>query len=138
MSAEWIDACRHPVVPWTRIHAAALTPLLLIIVWFSWITLAILVLVSLTMVIMQMKGREPIWVIRRLQSALRRGRVQAQPYWYRRRRTNLVSYDRVVMRDLRALCEPVEYGPRTTAMPAPDAKPTARRATGASRASATR
>lgn len=109
MSAEWIDACRHPVVPGTRIHAAAASPLLLVIVWLSWTTVAILLCVSITMAVMQMKGREPIWVLRRLQVWMRSGRVQARPLWYRRRRTRMVSYDAVDMSQAHELAKPVVY-----------------------------
>jgi hypothetical protein len=92
MSAEWIDACRHPVVPGTKIHAAAFSPLLLIVVWFSWVTFAILLTVSATMIVMQMKGREPLWVWRRFQSSMRSGKVSANPHWYRVARSRSISY----------------------------------------------
>lgn len=103
MRATWIEACKPPVVPGTKIHAMAFTPLALYVVWWSWATFLLVVVVSLTMGILQAKGRHPMWVVNRLQSKLRSETVHARSAWYLRRRTRLETLDVVPVDDAYSL-----------------------------------
>lgn len=91
-NVSWIRACHSPVVPGTSVHAMALTPLLLWTVWWSWMTFLLTVGVVVLFIVLEIKGRRPQWVIARQRSRLRGQRVQAQPYWYLRRRSRIESY----------------------------------------------
>ena len=93
MPATWIEASRSPVVPWTKVHASAATPLLLFVVWWSWITLWILLVVTGVMTWIEIKGRRPAWVLRRAKGRLRGNLVAARPSFYRRRRARIESYE---------------------------------------------
>ena len=93
MPATWIEASRSPVVPGTRVHASAATPLLLFVVWWSWITLWILLVVTGVMTWIELKGRRPAWVLRRAKGRLRGNLVAARPTFYRRRRSRIESYE---------------------------------------------
>lgn len=109
MSASWIEACRRPVVPGTKIHAAALTPMVLWMVWWSWTTFWIVLIVTIVAVYLQIKGRQLSWVLRRFKAKVRGEVLQARPVWYQRRRTRIESYDLI------RLDQPVSRGVRTKA-----------------------
>jgi hypothetical protein len=91
-SATWVKACLSPVVPGTKVHAMALTPLILWTVWFSWLTFALTLAVAAMFFALEIKGRRPGWVTARQRSRLRSQKVAAMPYWYLRRRNRLQSY----------------------------------------------
>lgn len=106
MSATWIDASRPPVVPGTQVHAMAATPLMLWVVWWSWATFTILLVVCLGMAYLQAKGRHPAWVLRFAQSRLRDNFVQCRPVWYRRRRSRIESYQSLDVHQAYAVAGP--------------------------------
>jgi hypothetical protein len=92
MPADWVYASNSPVVPGTSVHAYALTPVVLWVVWWSWTTLFAVVLVAAVMGYLQWKGRKPAWVLRKFKCRLRGASVAARPVWYRRRRNRIESY----------------------------------------------
>ncbi len=85
MSVEWVSAGHAPVVPGTKAHASALTPLGLFIVHFSWVNFGLCVIVAVGVVFLTLKGRPFSWYWRRNLSKLRQGRLSAWPQYIRRR-----------------------------------------------------
>lgn len=123
MLATWIEASRAPVVPGTKIHAMAATPLLLYGVWWSWTTFLLVLIVSLVMGYLQLKGRHPMWVVRRFRCRLRGGLVNARPLWYRRRRTRIETYEDLDVHQAYAISMAASASPKpaSTAKRAPRA-----------------
>lgn len=97
-NAGWIRASHSPVVPGTKVHAMALTPLVLWTVWWSWFTLAFTLAVVTLSAALEIKGRRPGWLIARQRSRLRGHWVVAAPYWYVRRRSRLQSYSDLTLK----------------------------------------
>ena len=119
-NAAWVKACNPPVIPGTGIHAMAMTPMVLWTVWWSWANFALLVLVVVLFAALEIKGRRPRWLIARQRSRLRGQRVQARPYWYRRRRSRIESYATLKP----ALAWDAGTGPKTAASAGRKATPT--------------
>jgi len=84
MSAEWVNACRSPVVPGTKAHASSLTPLGLFLLHFSWETFGLCVLAAIGVVFLTLKGRTVGWYWRRFLSRMRQGTISAWPQYIRR------------------------------------------------------
>lgn len=115
--AAWIRASCSPVVPGTRIHALALTPLVLWVLWWSWTTFYILVCTTVVFIVLEVKGRKPLWIIARQRSRLRRGHVKARPRWYLRRRNRIESYEDVEQTSVLSMGAAVDVGPTDSRAP---------------------
>jgi hypothetical protein len=111
MANEWVHASVSPVVPGTKIHAFALTPIALWFIWWSWWNFALVLVTAATVGYLQAKGRKPGWVLRRAKAKLRGEVVTARPVWYRRRRGRIESADEIDIRE----CDRIADGPKKAA-----------------------
>jgi hypothetical protein len=101
MSAIWIEASRIPTIPGTKAHAAAITPLMLLILHISLFTLLIVVAVIFAIVILAIKDRQLPWLIRKAKCRLRGYTLSARPIYYRRRAMLLQSFSELDVEVLR-------------------------------------
>jgi intracellular multiplication protein IcmT len=92
-NANWVNASRPPVIPGTSIHASTLSPVVLMLVYFAWITFFIAAFCISFMGILRLKGRSLTWLIRKTKWRLRGRQVQARPVWYRRRFNRIETLD---------------------------------------------
>ncbi len=99
---DWMEACLIPVIPGTSVHAGALTPLFFIVFHFSWVTFGLVLLSAIAVGVLSSMGRPVPWLVRRLASRLRRGRVEARPLFYRRRTQAARVWDDIPIEQLRA------------------------------------
>lgn len=93
MSVRWVNASKSPFIPGTRVHAVSLTPLVFMLVYFSWLTFFLTLSVVTFMSVLSMKGRTLTWLLRKMRGRLRGFEVQARPFWYLRRFNRLESVD---------------------------------------------
>lgn len=84
-NADWVNAGRPPVIPGTKAHACALSPLGLYLLHFSWFNFFLCVLMVGLAIFITVKGRTIGWYWRRMLSKLRNGRMSAWPLYIRRR-----------------------------------------------------
>lgn len=98
MSAPWVNACYPPVIPGTKVHAAAVTPAVLWFLRWSWAMFYVALFVMVATVALQVKGRKFVWMMRRTKARLRGGLVAARPNFYRRRRSRIESYETLDIR----------------------------------------
>lgn len=102
MSVDWIEASRSPLIPGTRAHASAITPLVLFLVHIAWWTLGVVMSVVITLAILNSRGITMSWLLRRQKSRLRGGRLSARPVFYRRRLLQSQSIAQMDVKVLRA------------------------------------
>ena len=103
MIAPWVDASRYPRIPGTSVHAAALTPLLFLILHASWLTLGLVLFVAFVVIYLTVRRLSLMWLMRVMKSKLRGGRVSARPMLYRRRNMSVLSYEEADIHHLREI-----------------------------------
>ncbi|MEJ8837667.1 IcmT/TraK family protein [Ramlibacter sp. AN1133] len=99
MAADWPNAVRGTQLLWLPIPAYSALPILLWVMHARTWTFVLALAVCAALGTLKAKGREVLWVVRRLHSKLRGGVVYARPVWYRRRMQHLDSFDLVELRD---------------------------------------
>lgn len=93
MSVPWVEASRSPKVPGTNAHASSITPLVFLVLHVSWFTFGIVLFVIVWVAYLSIKGRSVTWLLNKIKSKARAGRVSARPFYYRRRAIRIESYD---------------------------------------------
>jgi hypothetical protein len=89
-------------IPGTNAHASATTPIVGLLVKFSWMTVGLVLLVTIVVVVLSAKGLSASWILRRGKARLRDNKVHSRPVFIRRRMQRMVPADVVGLQILRS------------------------------------
>lgn len=99
---DWVAAAESPLVPGTKAHAVALTPVVFFLMHFRVWTFLVCLCVAVVLVVLSAKGWSVGWLWRRLRCRLRGARICARPVWWRRQMLLGYSFGEIPMSMLRS------------------------------------
>lgn len=97
---KWTQTNRGMHFLWIPIPASASIPFFVALLHISWWTFLIALVVAIFQIVMKKKGRNIVWIFRRLKGRISGGVVYARSLWYRRRLQRRDGFDLIDLRGL--------------------------------------